>query len=367
MRKSKFTESQILAILVRVKLVCRKHGISNATYYQWKSKYAGMSVGELERVKDLEAENSHLKRMYAKLALENAAIKDVLSRKLLTPTAKRAAVEYLVAEHPLSRSKACRIVGFSRSALYKPTVDWSAKDAPVIAALNEMVSQRSRWGFWKCFHRLRADGHGWNHKKVHRVYCAIKLNLPRKAKKRVVTRERQPLVAHKVLNRIWALDFMRDTMYDGRPFRTLNVIDEGNREALRIECGTSIPSGRLVRVMEQLIEAYGKPQGIRLDNGPEMTSQGFTDWAEQHGVQLLFIQPGKPNQNAFIERFNKSFRVEVLDANLFNSISEVQAAADDWLIDYNKYRPHESLGDVPPAAFLPRVFNPDVSSFNLFT
>ncbi len=272
-----------------------------------------------------------------------------------------------MAEHPLSRSKACRIVGFSRSALYKPTVDWSAKDAPVIAALNEMVSQRSRWGFWKCFHRLRADGHGWNHKKVHRVYCAIKLNLPRKAKKRVVTRERQPLVAHKVLNRIWALDFMRDTMYDGRPFRTLNVIDEGNREALRIECGTSIPSGRLVRVMEQLIEAYGKPQGIRLDNGPEMTSQGFTDWAEQHGVQLLFIQPGKPNQNAFIERFNKSFRVEVLDANLFNSISEVQAAADDWLIDYNKYRPHESLGDVPPAAFLPRVFNPDVSSFNLFT
>lgn len=172
----------------------------------------------------------------------------------------------MVSEHRLSRSKACKIVGLSRSALYKPTVDWTAKDAPVIAVLNEIVSKRSRWGFWKCFHRLRGDGYGWNHKKVHRIYCAMKLNLQRKAKKRVVARECQPLGLAQELNCVWALDFMRDTMYDGRPFRTLNVIDEGNREALRIECGTSIPSGRLVRVMEQLIEVYGKPQAIRLDN-----------------------------------------------------------------------------------------------------
>jgi putative transposase len=168
------------------------------------------------------------------------------------------------------------------------------------------------------------------------------------------------------LNCVWALDFMRDTMYGGRPFRTLNVIDEGNREALRIECGTSIPLERLVRVMEQLlIEVYGKPQAIRLDNGPEMTSQGFTESAEHHGIQLLFIQPGKPNQNAFIEGFNKSCRSEVLDANLFNSILEVQTAADVWLMDYKEYRPHESLGDVPPAAYMTRVFKKEASSFNL--
>lgn len=272
-----------------------------------------------------------------------------------------------MSEHRLSRSKACQIVGFSRSALYKPTVDWAAKDAPVIAALNEMVSKRSRWGFWKCFHRLRADGHEWNYKKVHCVYCAMKLNLQRKAKKRVITRERQRLSTAMELNNIWALDFMRDTMYDGKPFRTLNVIDEGNREALRIECGTSIPSGRLVRVMDQLIEVYGKSQAIRMDNGPEMTSQGFMDWAERHGVKQIFIQSGKPNQNAFIERFNKSFRVEVLDANLFNSISEVQMAADEWLMDYNQYRPHESLGDMPPAAFRPRTFERNVSSFKSST
>lgn len=133
-------------------------------------------------------------------------------------------------------------------------------------ALNEIVAKRPRWGFWKCYARLRADGHRWNHKRVHRVYCGMRLNLQRKAKKRFITREPQPLLLSTELNRVWALDFMRDTLYDGRPFRTLNVIDEGNREALRIECGTSIPATRVVRVLNQLVEVYGKPEAIRLDN-----------------------------------------------------------------------------------------------------
>jgi putative transposase len=285
----------------------------------------------------------------------------------VTPTAKRAAVEIMVAEHRLSRVRACRTVGLSRSALYKPSIDLAAKDAPVIDALNEIVGKRTRWGFWKCFERLRADGHCWNHKRVHRVYCGMRLNLKRKAKKRAVSRERQPLLAYNEHNRVWALDFMRDTMYDGRPFRTLNVIDEANREALRIECGTSIPSARVVRVMEQLVEVYGKPEAIRLDNGPEFTADLFVDWAKKRDVKLMFIQPGKPNQNAFIERFNRSFREEVLNAWLFNSVGQVQLAADEWLRDYNEYRPHESLGDVPPAAFKPRLFNAEVSTSDLST
>ena len=163
------------------------------------------------------------------------------------------------------------------------------------------------------------------------------------------------------------MDFMRDTMYDGRPFRTLNVIDEGNREALRIECGTSIPATRVVRVLNQLVEVYGKPEAIRLDNGPELTAEAFVEWAEQNGVKLLFIQPGKPNQNAFVERFNRSFREEVLNAHLFNSVTEVQQAAEEWVADYNEYRPHESLGDLPPTAFKPRVFNAEVSASKLST
>ena len=232
----------------------------------------------------------------------------------MTPTAGRAAVQIMVDEHDLSRVRACKAVGLPWSALYKPTTERAVKDAPLIDAINAVVDKRPRWGFWKCFRRLRSDGHGWNHKRVYRVYCGMRLNLKRKVKKRVMTRERQPLLASSALNRVWALDFMRDTLYDGRPFRTLNVIDEGNREALRIECGTSIPSTRVVRVMNQLIEVYGKPEALRLDNGPELTADKFTDWAKEHGVKLLFIQPGKPNQNAFVERFNRSFREEVLDA-----------------------------------------------------
>jgi len=182
----------------------------------------------------------------------------------VTPIARRAAVQIMVDEHHVSRVRACMAVGLPRSALYKPTTDRAGKDTPVIEAINAVLHKRPRWGFWKCFDLLRRDGHVWNHKRVYRVYCAMRLNLKRKVRRRALTRERQPLLASTQLNRVWALDFMRDTLYDGRVFRTLNVIDEGNREALRIECGTSIPSARVVRVMNQLIEVYGKPEAIRL-------------------------------------------------------------------------------------------------------
>ena len=195
----------------------------------------------------------------------------------------------------------------------------------------------------------------------------MKLNLPRRTKKRVITRERQPLVAPKAVNQTWALDFMHDTLYDGRKFRLLNVIDEGNREALRIECGSSIPSTRLLRVMNELIEFYGKPQAIRMDNGPEMTSAKFISWAEQQGIELRYIQPGKPNQNAFIERFNRSVRQEVLNAWLFDSIEQAQQILEDWRVDYNVVRAHESLGNRPPLVYLPRVGNAEISTSNLST
>lgn len=122
-------------------------------------------------------------------------------------------------------------------------------------------------------------------------------------------------------------------LYDGRPSRTFNVIDEGKREGLRIEVGRSISGLRVTRIMSELVEFYGKPQAVRLDNGPELTAESFTEWVKEQGIELRFIQPGKPNQNAFIERFNKNFREEVLNANLFKTMSEAQAAAEVWLTD----------------------------------
>jgi putative transposase len=270
--------------------------------------------------------------------------------------------DVLVTEHRLPVRRACRAVGLSRTAWYRRPAPATIRDAAVIAALLAIVEQHGRWGFWKCFTRLRLDGHGWNHKHVHRVYCALRLNLPRRTKRRVPTRLRQPLVAPTTLNGIWALDFMHDALYGGRPFRTLNVLDEANREALAIEVGTALPAARVVRVLEQLIEVYGRPHAVRVDNGPELTAQLFADWCQQQRIAIRYIQPGKPDQNAFIERFNRTYRTEVLDAYLFGSVREAQRQTDDWLVTYNDHRPHESLGDVPPTRFLPRPRTPTESS-----
>jgi putative transposase len=262
--------------------------------------------------------------------------------------------EHLVQEK-LPIDRACKLAGLSRAAFYKRPVSAAERDAPVIDALNDLVGSHGRWGFWKCFDRIRLDGRLWNHKRVHRVYCDMGLNLPRRGKKRVWERERQPLTLATEINRCWALDFMSDALYSGRRFRTLNVIDEANREALTIEAGFSIPAARLIRVLSRLTDYYGTPEFIRMDNGPEMTSHAFDEWAKAKGIELLYIEPGKPNQNAFVERFNRTFRTEILNAHIFENIQQVQALADEWLRDYNEFRPHESLGGVPPVQYLPRL------------
>ena len=269
--------------------------------------------------------------------------------------------ELLVTEHQLSVRRACRAVGLSRTAWYRRPAEPATRDRVVMEAVLAVVEQHGRWGFWKCFDRLRLDGHPWNHKRVHRVYCALRLNLPRRTKRRVPQRLRQPLVAPSTLNGIWALDFMHDTLYGGRRFRTLNVLDEANREALAIEVGASIPATRVVRVLEQLLALYGRPQALRLDNGPELTAEVFTAWCDAQQIALRYIQPGKPDQNAFIERFNRTYREEILDAYVFTSIREVQDLTDEWLTTYNDDRPHDALGRVPPTRFLPRSPTPPES------
>ena len=202
---------------------------------------------------------------------------------------------------------------------------------------------------------------------MYRVYCELRLNVPRRVKRKVPQRLRQPLAAPTVLNGTWALDFMHDALYGGRHFRTLNVIDEGNRQGLAIDVGTSIPSARVVRLMEQLIEVYGRPAAVRVDNGPELTAQAFVDWCEQQAIELRYIQPGKPDQNAYIERFNRSYREEVLSAYVFESLEQVRALTDEWLQTYNEERPHDSLGRVPPLTFMPRPNRPVESGYRVST
>jgi putative transposase len=177
------------------------------------------------------------------------------------------------------------------------------------------------------------------------------LNLHRKPKQRLPARAAQALVVPGQPDQTWSLDFMSDSLSNGRTFRTLNVIDDFNREALWIEVDTSLPAERVVQVLERLLFERAAPRQIRVDNGPELIAQRLESWAEQKQIKLTHIQPGKPSQNAYIERFNRTFREDVLDAYLFDDLQEVRAIAERWLEDYNAVRPHDALGGLPPYQF----------------
>jgi putative transposase len=240
----------------------------------------------------------------------------------------------------------------SRSNWYREAVGRAEKDAPVIDSLNEVVGLHGRWGFWKCFHWMRQKRDvPWNHKRVWRVYRSMRLNLPRRTKRRLPNRVKQPLDVAPEPNRMWSMDFTSDSLISGKRFRTLNVVDEGTREALAIEVDTSLPAERVIRVLEQIKDSRPLPKQIRVDNGPELISSKLVEWCGLHQITLHYIQPGKPTQNAYIERFNRSFRTEVLDAYLFRSLSEVREIVHEWLLVYNEERPHESLGNLPPETF----------------
>jgi len=261
----------------------------------------------------------------------------------------------LVSVRGLPIRRACAAVRLGRATYYRPRVEWARRDAPVIAALTTLVAAKGRWGFWKCFDRLRLDGHRWNHKRVWRVYRRLHLNLPRRTKKRVPARLRQPLVVSPQPNEVWALDFMSDTLYGGRRFRTLNILDEGVREVLAIEIDTSLPAERVLRVLNQVVAWRGQPKAIRLDNGPELLAESFVTWCVERAIALHYIQPGRPNQNAFIERFNRTYRYEVLDAFLFESLDDVREHTARWMLEYNEERPHDTLAGIPPTLFRARV------------
>lgn len=256
----------------------------------------------------------------------------------------------MIAEHQASQVRACRVVGMSRSGFRHQAK--KPDDEEIIEQLQTIAERKPRWGFKKMFAYLKNQGCYWNHKRVYRVYCEMKLNLRVKPKKRLPTREPKPLVQPEAANLSWSLDFMSDSLSSGRAFRTLNIIDDFNREGLWIEVDTSLPAERLVRVLEMLALWRGYPKQLRIDNGPELISHKLKAWAEQHQVELAFIQPGKPAQNAYVERFNRTYREDVLDAYLFSSIQEAQAITEDWLEEYNSIRPHAALGGLPPYQFL---------------
>jgi putative transposase len=260
-------------------------------------------------------------------------------------------VDYLVTDEKLSNRKACKLMGISRT-----TCQYKAKpkdDTALQNALTTLTTKHVAIGYWQCCYRLWNKGYRWNHKRIYRVYTDMKLNIRRRSKRRLPERLKIPLTTPTAANQIWSIDFMSDSLVDGRKFRVLNVIDDFNRESLAIEVDTSLPSLRVIRVLERLIAQRDCPANIRCDNGPEFISHKLEEWCsdERRRISLQFIQPGKPTQNAYIERKNGSMRRELLDAYLFTSLREVRCLSEAWRHDYNTERPHKSLGYQSPHSY----------------
>jgi putative transposase len=214
--------------------------------------------------------------------------------------------------------------------------------------LNTLVESHTREGFWKSYYRLRNGGEKVNHKKLHRIYKRMGLPMRRKVKKRLPQRVKEVIEIPQEFTHTWSIDFMHDVLDNGRKFKSFNVIDDYNREILHIESEYSIKSSRVLWVLRRLINKHGKPKRIRMDNGPEFIAKIAQEFSEMHEIEFKYIQPGKPTQNALIERFNKSYRDGVLDAHIFNDLNEVREITEQWVYDYNHYRSHDALAGQSP-------------------
>ena len=274
---------------------------------------------------------------------------------MVRPSTRRKLAKESVAKKQLSIRAACTLFMIS-STCYYYVPKLKKENEEVAKWLIHLTEKRRNWGFKLCFLYLRnVKKFTWNHKRVYRIYCELSLNMRIKPKRRLNREKPEKLEVPNEMNKTWSMDFMHDQLSDGRSFRTFNVIDDFNREGLSMEVDFSLPAQRVVRALENVIEWRGKPAAIRCDNGPEYVSQFLVDWACKNEIELKFIQPGNPQQNAYVERFNRTVRYECLNQNIFESISEAQELATSWLWTYNNERPNMALGGLTPRQKLARV------------
>lgn len=257
---------------------------------------------------------------------------------------------WLVTQCKRSVRRVCKLLCLSQSVYrYEPK---PKDDIDVIEHMNHWVTKKPTWGFWKVYKRVRKDGRVVNHKRLHRLYTTAGLNLRRPTKKRVPDRVKEPLCLPIGPNITWSMDFMADRLLNGNKLRTFNVIDDFGREALNITIDTSIRAQYVTRELDKLIEWRGKPERLRVDNGPEFIAQEMELWAERNGIVLTFIEKGRPMQNGLIERFNRTYREEVLDAYLFENLEQLRQLTIEFIWSYNNERPHDALLDLTPREFL---------------
>lgn len=263
---------------------------------------------------------------------------------------RRSDASWLRVEYAASERRVCGLIGMAASSYRYQS---QRTDEPLRVQLVELARSKPRFGYRRLQVLLQRSGERVNHKRLHRVYREAGLALRRKKRKYCV-REGKPLLARTAADQEWALDFVHDAVECGRTIRVLSVVDAYTRECLALEVDTSFASRRVTRVLDQIIAERGRPQAIRCDNGPELTSRHFLAWSVERQIELVHIQPGKPTQNARIESFNGRLREECLNLSWFQNLFDARRQITAWRKEYNQERPHSSLGYLTPHEFAAR-------------
>ncbi|KAB7780348.1 IS3 family transposase [Xanthomonas sp. LMG 12460] len=366
--KKRFSEEQIIGFLrdaeagMAVKDLCRRHGFSEASYYLWRAKFGGMSVPDAKRLKELESENTRLKKLLAEQVFENDLIKDALRKKVVSAPARRALVHELHGKG-LSQRRALAVVRMSASALrYQSQPD---RNIELRAWIVELAHRHKRYGVGMIYLTLRQEGWKVNYKRVERLYQQAGLQVRRRRRKKVAMGERQPLIRPKAANEVWSMDFVFDRTAEGRVLKCLTIVDDASSESVAIEVERAISGHGVSRVLDRLALNRGLPKVIRTDNGKEFCGKAMVTCAYERGVQLRLIQPGKPNQNAYIESFNGRLRDECLNEHWFTSLLHARTVIETWRREYNEERHKKVLCGLTPAAYAKHLSKIDIINSGL--
>ncbi|MFQ3454722.1 IS3 family transposase [Bradyrhizobium sp. UFLA01-814] len=370
MKRARFTAEQIIAVLkehgagATTADLARKHGVSEATIYNWKAEFGGMEASEAKRLKSLEDENAKLKKLLAEQMLDAAALRELLFKKMVGPAAKRAAVAHLKAVMGLSERRACTIVDADRRMVRYRSC--RPPDTDLRARLRDLAHERRRFGYRRLFVLLRREGEPSGINRIHRIYREEGLTVRKRRARRKAMGCRAPILVEAKPNARWSLDFVHDQFANGRRFRILNIVDDVTKECLGAIPDTSISGRRVARELTTIVARRGKPGLIVSDNGTELTCNAMLAWCKETGIDWHFIAPGKPMQNGFVESFNGRMRDELLNETLFFDLNDTRTKLAAWVADYNGERPHSSLQYLTPAAYAAtlsatdaRLRNPD--------